>query len=958
MHRHSKFLKFFVRYSVVTAVTIPLYACDGQQGDDTQAPRSAEYIAAGDLRSGLVELQKEVQANPEDGELRRKLGEVRLTSGDPGGAEKELLKALEFGVPQADLAASLGRSYLTQGKFQELVGGVSAAGLKPGTEEWRQVRMMRAAAQFALNDNKKANKELQAVLQASPGNAEALVLLGRIALRENRVGEADNYAEMALRTSPQDSAAWVLSGRVAQQRQRYTDAVLAFGRALEIRPDAPNSPDIMAAKALALLSQGDKVAAFALAAETTKRDPGNFTAEYVLANEEFAQKQYNDAETRLQHVLEKVPDYYPAVLLLAHNHMMLGHYQQAETLLLQFLAANPDTPSARLWLAEVREKGGDPKRALAGLEKAARRAPATSGIEMERMARLALDSGKTEDASKYLQQAIKLQDKATSPEVRTAAVELSRHNPYQAKALLEQREAALAAKPVSDEEAATLTLVELKADETRIMALMGKKAFTEALSESQAVAQKAPESSIPYNLMALAQIGLKDNAAALGNLNKAVEIDPNNVGALHNLAFLYIGMKQLDEAAYHFEKLLKLVPGQELAMLGMANVALLQGRRSAAIDWLRRAGLANPSSILPRVNLGKILLQGGDADGALLPASEAYALQPNSITVLDLIGKIHLSQGNFTGARNDFQDMVELAPKSVTALMQLSLAESRLGNYQNAVKALQRAISLQPGNAEAYSLLVQAQLLDSNPRNALKTIAKLKRLDADRVEIDALTGDAHRDLQRYAKAEEAYRRALKRGANASMVRKIYYVMIKGKRRKQAADFIEAWLQEHPNDVESRTLFAQGLAHGGDVSDAQTQYRKVLAAQPENGVVLNNLAILLDKQGEYPGAIEYAAKANRLYPGTVSILDTLGWLLVREGDLQQGLAYLQQAVNKAPSNPELLYHLSVAQARNGDREQAADSLQSALKLQPKLRSDPEVQRLLKELGGSRRRSSTN
>jgi tetratricopeptide (TPR) repeat protein len=75
---------------------------------------------------------------------------------------------------------------------------------------------------------------------------------------------------------------------------------------------------------------------------------------------------------------------------------------------------------------------------------------------------------------------------------------------------------------------------------------------------------------------------------------------------------------------------------------------------------------------------------------------------------------------------------------------------------------------------------------------------------------------------------------------------------------------------------------------GDHKAAIDQFRKVVAADPNDAQASNNLAYLMvESGGDHDTALKLAQKAVDLNPSTPEFCDTLGWVLYRKGDLQFG-----------------------------------------------------------------------
>lgn len=105
-------------------------------------------------------------------------------------------------------------------------------------------------------------------------------------------------------------------------------------------------------------------------------------------------------------------------------------------------------------------------------------------------------------------------------------------------------------------------------------------------------------------------------------------------------------------------------------------------------------------------------------------------------------------------------------------------------------------------------------------------------------------------------------------------------------------------------------FCGDMAHlRGDNRSAYRDYRKALALQPENPLILNNFAYYLSEEGrKLEEALEMAHRANQLDPHNPTYLDTEAWVLYALGRYEEAQTLMRQAlVLDATNSPELLLH---------------------------------------------------
>lgn len=118
----------------------------------------------------------------------------------------------------------------------------------------------------------------------------------------------------------------------------------------------------------------------------------------------------------------------------------------------------------------------------------------------------------------------------------------------------------------------------------------------------------------------------------------------------------------------------------------------------------------------------------------------------------------------------------------------------------------------------------------------------------------------------------------------------------------------------PDDLRSRYLLASALLEAGRLTEARTQARLVLEADPLHSDARNLLAWSLVEAGEDLLLAEaYARQAVDAAPADAHVVDTLGWVLARAGRLDEALPILQEAASLAPAADEIRAHVDAVRA---------------------------------------------
>ena len=146
------------------------------------------------------------------------------------------------------------------------------------------------------------------------------------------------------------------------------------------------------------------------------------------------------------------------------------------------------------------------------------------------------------------------------------------------------------------------------------------------------------------------------------------------------------------------------------------------------------------------------------------------------------------------------------------------------------------------------------------------------------------------------------------------------------------------------------LFRSVLDGASRKPEAKQFYEATLKVQPDNAVVLNNLAFLLaETGGDLNDALTKAQRAKQISPNIYEISDTLGWIYLKKGLADNAIDVFKELVAKEPHHATYHFHLGMAYSQKGDRTKAMEQLKEALKFNPSSDEKEKIQALITKLG---------
>jgi Flp pilus assembly protein TadD len=137
----------------------------------------------------------------------------------------------------------------------------------------------------------------------------------------------------------------------------------------------------------------------------------------------------------------------------------------------------------------------------------------------------------------------------------------------------------------------------------------------------------------------------------------------------------------------------------------------------------------------------------------------------------------------------------------------------------------------------------------------------------------------------------------------------------------------------PDPAEILYAEARDAAEAGRVEDAKQLYRQLLALHPTHVRARNNLALILDAEGNHQGALAELDRALEIESENGTLLVNRGALLGAMGRYAAAERDLKKVLRVEPSHAEALFNLGVVMTKKGLWGEAVPHLKRAVELEP-------------------------
>ena len=911
--------------AALAALVLALSGC--ARDDPASLMTSAKAaLAKGDTATATIQLKNVLQKAPDNAEARYLLARALLQNGDAAGAVTELQKAIDLKYPAQDTVPLMARALLARSEFRRVV---ALGERKPDDAKARaDLEASIALAELNLGNREAARTAAEAASKDAPEDARVLMVRAQIAAADNDYAAATTSIDAAIARNKDDLDAFVFKSQLLAAQGKSDEAVKVLEDTAGTHPNAFGPRFALTTMLVGLRRIDEAKTQLAKLQEVAPNDPRTWYADALVA---YATNNPARTSEMIQKVLANNPDHLPSLMLSGLAKFQLGSYAAAEESFDRVMNRAPND-NVRRMLAATYIKTGRARQALDLVEPALRAGSQDAGL-WRVGGEAALASGNIALATQYFERAASLEN-SVSTQVRLAQVRIASGESARAFADLE----ALSAADKSQYEA----------DLALIAGHLRRRELDAALAAAQTLVAKAPDKSMSYSVRGSVQLGRRDLAAARADFDKALELDPRNYTAAYNLAMLDVREGKPEAAKARYDALLAKDPASEDLLLAQADLTLMTGGSAdEARKLVDRAVVARPQAVRPRLAQISLAARSGDAKSALSVAEGAQAAIPGDWQIVDAVGKAQLAAGATNQAVETYRRMAQAQPQNAAVMVRLAEVQAATKDTEGAVLSARKGLALDPSNPRAALVLAQLLLVSGHPDQALAEARKMEKERPDKAFGYAFEGEVWALQKKYDDAAQAYRQALAKEPLPAVAARLYVLLDNAGKGADARAFADQWNRDHPKDVTVRVQAGQLAQIRNDPKGAMTYYRGALEIDPDNVVVLNNMAWLLT-QAKDASAREYAERAYRIAPFNPNVMDTLGWTLVNVNDVARGAQLLRMASNMAPADPEIRLHLGIAQVRGGDKTSARTTLEPLTRLDPKSPVRAEAEKTLSTL----------
>lgn len=286
------------------------------------------------------------------------------------------------------------------------------------------------------------------------------------------------------------------------------------------------------------------------------------------------------------------------------------------------------------------------------------------------------------------------------------------------------------------------------------------------------------------------------------------------------------------------------------------------------------------------------------------------------------VGMLLADRKEYARAEAAFRNLLDIELKNGAGWALLGLCEYEQGRYDEAYRHIQhgRALGVENADLEKVALYHAGliMILKGEFQIARKLLVRVARSGADDPDLVMAFGLGALRVTSLPEKLDAQQKNLVNRVGAIEFQATHSPV------PETITAYEKLLAEFPGTPGLHYAFGDFLINVAHYSQGLEEMHKELAFNPDDVMVLLQIAMTYLKINQPEKALPYAEKAVRLAPGLFVTHYALGWALFKLGQNDRAISELEQVIQREPNSPQAHFALSQAYLRahrkaDADRE---------------------------------------
>ncbi|MGQ9669888.1 MAG: tetratricopeptide repeat protein [Desulfosoma sp.] len=400
--------------------------------------------------------------------------------------------------------------------------------------------------------------------------------------------------------------------------------------------------------------------------------------------------------------------------------------------------------------------------------------------------------------------------------------------------------------------------------------------FREALEALEHLKTLLPDNPLAYYYKARVFLDMKFYDQAEAAYQEALQINPFFDRALLDLAYIYEVTERFAEAEATYLRLLAINPGHHQARTRLSNLYIREKLYDKALEQLRVLSQQDAEDLESRLKIGIIHLQQHKVQEAISDFQALLKDRPQYDQALYYLATSYEEKGE----RADLEQAVvnlrlipEGSPLWEAAQMRLAVLFAKLNDHKSGIQCLEKALRAKPQVVDFYLYLAYL----------------------------------YEETKDYAKALESLNAGIAVGGETvPLLFRKGIVLDRLNRKDEALEVMQKILTMDKEHAGALNYIGYTYADRGvRLDEAKELIERALEKEPQDGYIMDSLAWVLYRLGDYAKALQVIRKALELVPDDPIILEHYGDILKALDRLLEARQAYEKALEKGHENPNLI-----------------------------------------------------
>lgn len=447
------------------------------------------------------------------------------------------------------------------------------------------------------------------------------------------------------------------------------------------------------------------------------------------------------------------------------------------------------------------------------------------------------------------------------------------------------------------------------------------------------------------------------SSEALGEIDKMLADDPENIAALNLRAQILIATSDLDSAEQTYRESLEVDSANSDAFSGLCRIEQARGNHEKVLELARLGRKSrSPFGVFDAMEARSLIALGRTGDAEALVEAK-LAENPEDPDLLSVRAHLFAGRDKLDEAEADLRKAVEAAPFHWSARSQLGHLLKTDGRQEEAVEVFEQLLHIQAGDPGTLSS-IGTILVDTDPVAAIPYLEEACRLAPGQKTYLTTLGTAYLKVGRLNESESAFRRSIELDSEEPSVQNNLGIVLTHRGKfDEAISVLRDLLRKSPGFFKARNNLAIALAESGDLQAAEKEVRKLLTEHPDFTDGWLTLSAICDRGGRINQVYEALEKAAATAPDRFDVKIRLAMAAAMSGHCDVTLDLFEDQLETPTAlPPELNFEIGTCLERDARLrlalahfEQAARQSTSSLVRDEALAG---VQRIGLQLGDSK------